>query len=115
MPDSVGKEVAASRNKANLRRQVAQLHEKGIPMQSLEEAVAWLDKMLELHIQPCGEPDCGECLRDTRTAVENVALAYGRLFPRPHDDVCHCSRCIKWDAARAAIKAAFGEQADDKS
>jgi len=44
-------------------------------MLTLEEAVAWLDKMLELHLKPCGEPDCGECLRDTRAAVRDVALA----------------------------------------
>jgi hypothetical protein len=44
-------------------------------MLTLDEAVAWLDKMLELHVKPCGEPDCGECLRDTRAAVRDVALA----------------------------------------
>ena len=43
-------------------------------MLTLDEAVAWLDKMLELHLKPCGEPDCGECLRDTRAAVRDVAI-----------------------------------------
>ena len=49
--------------------------EESTPMLTLDEAVAWLDKMLELHLKPCGEPDCGECLRDTRAAVRDVALA----------------------------------------
>jgi len=42
---------------------------------NLEEALAWLEKMLELHVRPCGQPDCGECLRDTRAAIREVALA----------------------------------------
>jgi len=55
-------------------------------MLTLDEAVAWLDKMLELHLKPCGEPDCGECLRDTRAAVRDVALAAGEWFNDPDRD-----------------------------